>query len=95
MSTTYHPTPDVSLERVLASLPEGIKVFDRKPVYSVPCAVLTDGTYYLHVYEIRPGVAEFERFGGNRVGSMLTKLGGVWGCTWTDDTGLPARLEDA
>lgn len=93
MSTIYVPTPEVSLAHVLKNLPEGFRIADRHPAYTVPCACITDGTTTLWAFE-RDGRVRFERYGQNRVADYLAKLGEALGVTFRDEYDLPIHPGD-
>jgi hypothetical protein len=82
----YRPTPDCSLERLLACLPPGITVVPCDPHYIAPCAKLTTGDgHFMWVYEDQPGKAHVESFGRNDARPMLLLLSAYLGVTWEDE----------
>lgn len=95
MSTTYTLSTKVSLSRVLECLPSGIHVLEgRRPAYRLPCRCLTDGENFIWVYEMDGGYVEFERFGMNKVYSMLRALEVALGVWFQDEGGLTLHPDD-
>lgn len=85
MSMEYRPTPDCSLERLLANLPPSITVVFCAPHYIAACAKLTCDGHFMWAYEDEPGKAHAESFGRNDARPMLLLLSAALGVTWQDE----------
>ena len=89
MSTVYVTEPPVSLEHLMGNLPEGLRKHESSHRhYTVPEAVITDGKNFIWAYERSPEAVEFERFGGNKVYELLTKIAAAFNVKILDQYGL-------